>query len=247
MNSLHVLYLEDNKRDAEDVLFFLEKYNHQVTHVINVQEAKKVFQNQNFDLIILDILIDGKPEGIQFAQELNQSEKNIPFLFLTSVQSKALFDSAKYTRPYTYLLKPFNELEFLYTIELAIEKQYQQTNSLSLGASNAVLSTNFLFIKKNRKIVKVDISKIIYVHVNEKYCDLICDDNNYSIKLSLLKIKELLPETLFRQTHRNYVIHIEKIKEIYLEDNLIVMNNTKQVPFSERYKAAFIKEHVFFK
>ena len=38
------------------------------------------------------------------------------------------FERAKLTKPFSFLLKPFNELEILYAIEMAIEKFYEQNN-----------------------------------------------------------------------------------------------------------------------
>ncbi len=247
MEKLKILLLEDNPEEAKDLKAFLEQNDYAITVSKNSLEALQYIRKQVFDVIILDVIIDGKPDGISFAQHIKSEGIDSPFLFLTSVQSRAVFDVAKYTQPITYLLKPYNELELLYTLELALENHLKQANSISIATTNALLSPEFLYIKKNGKVVKIDVDAINYIEVHEKYCSLVCDEGNYLLKLSLLKVKKILKNPYFKQTHRNYLVNEKKIKELYIEDNLIILKSNNKVPLSERYKAAFIKSSLFFK
>lgn len=247
MNNLRLLLLEDLDDEATEIIDFLEDNNYEVIRVKNTVEAEKEIKNRFFDVILLDIMIDGKPEGISLGHRLNKQGIEAPFLFLTSMQSKLVFDEAKLTKPYTYLLKPFNKLELLYSLELALEKFHEQSSSISLNDKNAIISPSFLFVKKKRSIMKVDIQSIIYIEVKEKYCKLVCDEDDYLIKLSLTKIKELLGDIDFAQTHRNYLVNTAKIKEIYFEDNLLVLQNNHKILFSERFKNQFIKNNTIFR
>ncbi len=243
MKTLQLLLLEDEDEEAKEISEFLGDHNFEVTRAITIQDAERKIQDLFFDIIILDIMIDGKPDGIVLAQQINEQQLNIPFLFLTSTQSKHFFDLAKLTQPATYLLKPYNTLELLFSIELAIEKCYKQSNTLSFNSENAVLSPTYIFVKKNKSVMKIAIEHINYVEVKEKYCNLISEEGNFLIKLSLIKVKELLSNPNFTQVHRNFLVNIKKIKEIYFEDNLIILMSTAQIPFSERYKALFIKDN----
>ncbi len=247
MKNLRLLLLEDLDEEAKEIVSFLEENDYEVIRVRNIGEAEKEIKNRFFDAVILDIMIDGKPEGITFAQRINKEGMDIPFLFLTSMQSRAIFDEAKTTNPIVYLLKPFNKLELLYTLELAIESFYDQSNSISFDDDSAVLSPKFMFIKHKRSVVKVDVDSIDYVDVKEKYCNLKCGESKYLVKLSLVKLKEMLNNDNFRQVHRNYLVNMKSIKEIYLEDNLIILNNLEKIPFSERYKHAFVRDNTIFR
>ncbi|MEM6687468.1 MAG: response regulator transcription factor [Bacteroidota bacterium] len=247
MENLHILLLEDIQEDAEELISILQENEYHVTHVVNEEEASRKLQEQSFDVLILDIMIHGKLEGIDFARRLDAEDNTIPFIFLTSMQSRAIFEKAKYTKPFSYLLKPFNLMELLYTIELAIETHHQQENSLSNGTQHGVIGPEFLFIKKKKSVVKVNVFSIHYIEVSEKYCSLVCDDGNYIIKLSLTRVKQILANADFKQTHRNYLVNTKKIKELYLEDNLLILEANHQIPFSERYKAEFLKGGLFFR
>ncbi|WP_046757080.1 LytR/AlgR family response regulator transcription factor [Kordia jejudonensis] len=247
MEQLHILLLEDDVAEAQEMISLLNRNDYLVTHVSNTADALKKLHIQHFDMIILDIMIDGKPQGITLAKQLDMEGTQIPFIFLTSMQSRTVFEKAKYTKPFSYLLKPFNEMEFLYTIELAIETHYSQENTLSMSATTAVVAPEFFFVKERQKVVKVNVTTIIYIEVDNKYCHLICERGSYLIKLSLSKIKEILANPDFRQTHRNYLVNVTKIKEMYIEDNLIIMETNHKVPFSGRFKATFLKDGLFFR
>ncbi|MCD8409198.1 LytTR family DNA-binding domain-containing protein [Tenacibaculum finnmarkense] len=248
MNNLRLLLLEDLDEEATETISLLEAHDYEVIHVKNTKDAEKELKNRFFDIILLDIMINGQPDGISLAHRLNKEQIETPFLFLTSMQSRAVFNDAKLTKPYTYLLKPFNKLELLYSLELALEKFYEQENNSSLSDEKAIITPSFLFVKKNQGIVKVDIKSIFYVEVKEKYCRLVCDqDQEYMIRLSLTKIKELLGDTYFVQTHRNYLVNLKKIQALYFEDNLLILNNNHKILFSDRFKKQFLKNNKVFR
>ena len=110
--SIHIV--EDEQPIITLVKYNLEKEGYKVTTAKNGREAIDTAIRIKPALIILDIMINGKPDGITFAQQLNVTGLNIPFLFLTSINSKTIFEKAKYTQPYNYLLKPYNKFELLY-------------------------------------------------------------------------------------------------------------------------------------
>lgn len=246
MKPLQLLLLEDKEEEGKETVSFLNDHNYKTTLAKNLNEAEEELKKTSFDAIILDIMINGKPDGISLAKYVKEQKIDIPFLFLTSMQTKAIFDKAKSTKPLTYLLKPYNKLELLFALELAFESYYEQSNTLVLDKKNAVLSPQFLFVKKNKCIVKVNVSSIKYIKVEEKYCSLICDTGNYLIKLSLIKIKEILSNPDFIQVHRNYLANVNYIKEIYPQDNLIIIEEKEQIPFSERYKSSFSRNNIIF-
>lgn len=71
------------------------------------------------DLILMDIVMPGKLNGIEAAQAII-TELNIPVVFVTSYADDAIIEKAKQVRPYGYIVKPFNELEIKAAIEVAL-------------------------------------------------------------------------------------------------------------------------------
>ncbi len=237
---LKLLLLEDHDDEAEELIEVLEAHDYQVKRAANSQEAETFVKNEIFDIMILDIMIDGSPDGLTFAQRIDRNKINIPFLFLTSINDKSIFERAKYTKTFNYLLKPFNEIELLFALELAIESNYSQLNTLSYGSDKGVLCPKFLFVKNNDCVKKIKVALINYIEVDEKYSSIYCNDKKYLIKLSLTKIKEILCDVNFVQIHRKFVVNSNKITELYLKDNLVILEDGTKLNFSERYKKIFL-------
>ncbi|HOX34388.1 MAG TPA: response regulator [Methanoregulaceae archaeon] len=71
------------------------------------------------DLVLMDIVMPGKLNGIEAAQVI-ADELDIPVVFVTSYADDAIIEKAKHARPYGYIVKPFNEMEIKAAIEVAL-------------------------------------------------------------------------------------------------------------------------------
>ncbi|MCK9579416.1 MAG: response regulator [Methanoregula sp.] len=71
------------------------------------------------DLILMDIVMPGKLNGIEAAKIIGD-ELGIPVVFVTSYADDAIIEKAKQVGPYGYIVKPFNELEIKAAIEVAL-------------------------------------------------------------------------------------------------------------------------------
>ena len=238
MDNIHVLIIEDNKEESNLLVSLLIANGYNVAGIASTyKQALDLFYNNSVDIIIIDIYLDGKPEGITFAETISIVPNALrPFVFLTNSKDREIFNRAKLTHPFSFLLKPFNELELLYALEMAVEKFYQQPNVLTGKNQNAIISDKYLFIKKNKALKKVRIEDISYIEVEDRYCNIITEIEKFVILISLTKILELLDPAKFIRTHRNYIVNSNKIIEIVLSDNLIVLKGNCQVLLSEKYK-----------
>ena len=72
------------------------------------------------DLILMDIVLDGKMTGID-ASEYIYKNLDIPIVYTTAYGDKKTLESAKKTEPFGYIVKPITEASLLRPpIELAI-------------------------------------------------------------------------------------------------------------------------------
>jgi CheY-like chemotaxis protein/DNA-binding PadR family transcriptional regulator len=71
------------------------------------------------DLVLMDIVMPGKMNGIEAAKIITE-EMDIPVVFVTSYADDKIIEKAKSVRPYGYIVKPFNELEIKAAIEVAL-------------------------------------------------------------------------------------------------------------------------------
>lgn len=238
MDAIHVFIIEDTPAESDKLIKVLEANNYVISGVAkSFKEALTQYYKVKVDVVIIDIFLNGAPDGVTFAETINiVPESSKPFVFLTSSNDRDIFNRAKLTKPYSYLMKPFNELEVLYAIEMAVEQFYEQNNVFLGDEEDTVISDNYLFIKKGRSLKKVLITDIIYIEVEEKYCNIITEKDRFVILISLTKLLALLNNTIFYRTHRNFIVNIEKIIEIIPSDNLILVTGGYKVTLSDGYK-----------
>ena len=86
------------------------------------------------DLILMDIVMPGRLNGIEAAQVII-SELDIPVVFVTSYADDAIIEKAKQVRPYGYIVKPFNELEIKAAIEVALFRRAAEADLRKIAAA----------------------------------------------------------------------------------------------------------------
>ena len=122
-------------------------------------------------------------------------------------------------------------------------------SSLKPAEKSLVLANHhnnqYIFVKKANKIRKVDINDIIYISVEERYCNLITLDEKFTIQISLTQISDFFQAHKFVRTHRNTIINPNKIKEIILSENIITLEGNHCVVLSDKYKD-FLSQHIIF-
>ena len=246
MDNVNVLIIEDLPADSDALVKVLTENNYTVVGIATTyNEALSLFYKNVVDIIVIDVFLEGKPDGITFAETISIIPNAIkPFVFLTSSKDRQIFERAKLTHPFSFLLKPFNELEILYAIQMAVEKFYAQTNVFLSEDQNTVISKEYLFIKKKNSLKKVLIADVLYIEVEERYCNVVTEGEKFVILISLTKIIELLDANIFCRTHRNFIVNSEKIEEICVSDNLIILKGNYKITLSEKYKDLIKRFHV---
>ena len=130
---MRLLLAEDEQALSKALTAILERNNYSVDAVFNGQEALEYLEADNYDGVILDIMMP-KVDGITVLQELRNKGSFIPVLLLTAkseVDDKVLGLDAGAN---DYLTKPFNTKELLARIRAMTRSQTAQTNSkLQLG------------------------------------------------------------------------------------------------------------------
>jgi CheY-like chemotaxis protein len=95
------------------------------------------------DLILMDIVLEGSGlDGIETAERIAKI-MDVPVIFVTAHSDKKTLSRVKATGPYAYILKPFNERELAFAIELALERygldcEIKKRDSLLLATSFAI-------------------------------------------------------------------------------------------------------------
>jgi PAS domain S-box-containing protein len=121
-----ILVVEDEIIIAEDIQRRLKKLGYIVPVIVSSgEEAIKKMKENNPDLVLMDIVIHGKMDGIEAAEQI-RSHLDIPVVYLTAHADEKTLERAKLTEPFGYLIKPFRERELQITIEIALYKHYME-------------------------------------------------------------------------------------------------------------------------
>lgn len=238
MNTINVLIIEDTPAESDALIDVLKENNYNIAGVARTYaDALQLFYNTPIDIVVIDVFLNGSPEGITFAETINiVPNASKPFVFLSSSRDRQIFERAKLTQPFSFLMKPFNELEILYALEMAVEKFYAQPNVFLSEDQDTVISKDYLFIKKRKTLNKIHVTDILYVEVEDRYCNIITAEEKFVVQMSLSKIMEILNPQYFSRTHRNFLVNTTKITQITPQDNLVLLEGGHTILLSDKYK-----------
>ncbi|WP_026302611.1 response regulator transcription factor [Psychroflexus tropicus] len=114
-----VLVVEDDKLISFEIKSILEKNNFDVNICDSYACCIKNLDTFQPELILLDIDLNKKFEGIQIGSYLN-SKSDLPFIYITGYTDVETLKRIQTTKPVGYLSKPFREIDIINNIELAL-------------------------------------------------------------------------------------------------------------------------------
>ncbi|HDZ26432.1 MAG TPA: PAS domain S-box protein [Candidatus Aminicenantes bacterium] len=129
MKKKQILIVEDERIEAEDIKMSLQKLGYAVSGTAfsgmgAITKAEKLHP----DLVLMDIVLGGKMDGIEAASIIN-SRLDIPVIYLTAHSDKKMLKRAKATEPFGYIHKPFENKDLKTTIEMALHN-HEMANML---------------------------------------------------------------------------------------------------------------------
>ena len=122
MSQISVLIVEDEVIVAENLSSKLEKLGYTVIGMaINGHEAVEMALAHRPQLVLMDIKLQGELDGIATVEKIKK-HLDIPVIYLTAHSDPNTLSRAKISKPYGYVLKPFDERDLATQIELALYK-----------------------------------------------------------------------------------------------------------------------------
>ncbi len=182
------------------------------------------------DLMLLDIMISGKLDGITVAK-IVKAELDIPVIFLTAYSEDKIIERAKQAEPYGYIVKPFQDRELKAAIEVALYKKEMERrlreSEIKLQKAHDELEQRVEERTKELEIQKISLEELntaMKVLLNKREQDKTDIEDNV-----LTNIKELVDP------------YFEKMKKTELDDQqttfLSIMEyNLKEItsPFTRK-------------
>ena len=241
MSKINVFVVEDESIVSKDIQNSLNKIGYNV--VGSASSGEKALENiriEQPDIILMDIMLKGSMNGIDVA-EIVKNELEIPVIFLTAYADESTLSKAKISEPYGYILKPFKEIDLQTSIEMAVYKHkkeqtiVKERDYLYSIVDNKERSHDFIFVKSNSKLVKLNCKDIYFIEALKDYVVINTIDTRYTIHSTMKDIELKLGSVDFVRIHRSFIIRLDKIATIEYP-NLSLENNKKSIPIGGSFK-----------
>lgn len=196
----------------------------------NPIDAMEFLQKNPVQLIFLDIQMPDFT-GVEFARTLNEDCKVI---FTTAYDKYAV--EGFQLHALDYLLKPISYEVFLISVKHAKE----HFDLLKTATSSKPIETdeNYLFIKADYQIHRIDYNDILYIEGLKDYVKLYTESSSKPIVFlaTMKSLEEKLPTDKFMRIHRSFIVSLNKIKTIERDR---ILFGKERIPISKQYKEVF--------
>ena len=213
---LKILIVEDEKPISDLIVMNLIRAGYNCTALYDGESAADMLENNNFDLILLDIMLP-KINGYELMEYIRPM--NIPVIFITAKASlddriKGLTSGAE-----DYLVKPFEIVELLARINIVL-RRYNKTESV-LTFKDITVDTENHIVKKGDTAVSLTPKEfeLLVVFIRNKNITLF-RDRLYELVWPELIYSDELSET------RTLDLHIQRLrKKLDLKNDLKTIYN----------------------
>jgi DNA-binding LytR/AlgR family response regulator len=96
-----------------------------------------------------------------------------------------------------------------------------------------------ILLRKGKKLIPVNVSKIDWIESDGNYLDIFVGDDRYTMRKSLKAILESLSSDDFIKIHKQYIVRITAIEEVFLSDNKVKVRDTF-LPIGRKYKSELL-------
>lgn len=246
MPKTNVLVVEDESIVSKDIQHSLKKLGYNVVGAAATGDrALEIGRTEKPDIVLMDIMLKGDMNGIE-AAEIMKSELGIPVIFLTAYADDSTLSKAKVTEPYGYIIKPFKEVDLHTTIEMALykhnkNKEVEKERDLLYSLVENKDSKEFIFVKANSRLVKLNTKDIYYVEALKDYVVINTLDSRYTIHSTMKDIEKKLPSEQFTRVHRSYIVRLDKIASIEYP-NLHLEKDKKIIPIGGSYRDELVNK-----
>jgi len=166
----------------------------------NAIELNNLLQTTKVDLLFLDIEMPYL-SGLDFLANM----ENPPLTIITSAYEKYALKSYEF-HVSDYLLKPVSFARFMKAInniQITIEK-----------AGTKIDPRSYIFVRSNKQLKKIIFEQILFVESLENYININTLSSKEIVSIPLKQFWEILPQDLFMQVHRSYIVNVNKIDAV---------------------------------
>ncbi len=208
MNKIKIGIVEDEMIIAETIVLALEKLGYDCAGVAGTyKEGIKMCAKTVPDLMLLDINLGAKKDGIDLALEIKE-RFNTPIIFLTANSDPATVNRAKAIKPLAFLVKPFSQHDLYSAIEIGWNNYYDNFN-------NELNTSPNIIVKVGTVYEKVVLDEIILLKNEQNYMMLtLVSGRNLLVRSITEQMLKRLPAAKFVKINRTYIVNCKYVTTI---------------------------------
>jgi len=176
--------------------------------------------------LLLDIEMPGM-SGI----ELLNSLPYLPQIIFTTNKQEYAYEAFEYDVT-DFLKKPILPNRLIKSIEKAVERN-RRLNNIAIESSS-----NEIYVKSEKKYIRVPFEDIHYLENAGDYVKIITDTITHVVHGSLKSIDNRIAHPRFLKIHRSFIVNLGRIKDIE-EGSLVI--GSKVIPISRAHRPLLMK------
>ena len=224
-NTLKIAICEDTRIHIEYLVNHIKKSGipSEVSCFENSEDFLQTFQINKYDIIFMDIYMDGEAAGVKAAEMIREQDKTVTLAFTTTSLEHTL--ESYRLKAIMYLEKPVKESDVKELLELAlIKRKTREVIEISLegGKKEEILLEDISFFEQKGNTIEV-----VTVATGIKR-------TSRSVKLDDLEKK--LPKPPFLRCHRSFIINLNQVRNIDKETHSFTMQHGGRADINQRRK-----------
>jgi CheY-like chemotaxis protein len=125
-----IIWVDDEIELLRSHIIFLEERDYDITPITNAEDAISLIQEQDFDLVLLDEMLNGM-DGLTALTKIKDISPALPVIMITKSEEEMIMDEAIGGKIDDYLTKPVNPSQILLTCKKILEGTKIESERLS--------------------------------------------------------------------------------------------------------------------
>lgn len=222
---IRIATVEDDGRDREALITHLHRYEKENSlkfSITEFQDGEDIITNYaaEYDLILMDIEMTFL-NGMKTAEKIRELDTDVVIIFITNAPQYAI--QGYKVNALDYMLKPISYFSFSETMNRALRKVKTREKE-------------YIAISMKGGKMKLDVSKICYVEVQDHLLFYHTTDGSFSTKGTMRDVDGQLDPKRFFRCNRCYLVNLEYVEnyqgsDISVNGTVIQVSRSRRKPF----------------
>ncbi len=222
---IRIATVEDDGRDREALITHLHRYEKENSlkfSITEFQDGEDIITNYaaEYDLILMDIEMTFL-NGMKTAEKIRELDTDVVIIFITNAPQYAI--QGYKVNALDYMLKPISYFSFSETMNRALRKV-------------KIREKEYIAISMKGGKMKLDVSKICYVEVQDHLLFYHTTDGSFSTKGTMRDVDGQLDPKRFFRCNRCYLVNLEYVEnyqgsDISVNGTVIQVSRSRRKPF----------------